>query len=149
MSQYLQDQIDATEHIDVQLGTEVVGGGGEHRLDSLTLRDSQTRDTRSVPASALFVMIGAQPRSEWLPPSIQHERGYVLTGPAVRRDGGAPQQPRAMLETSVSGVFAVGDVRYGAVKRVASAAGEGSIVIHEVIEFLSHPQDSRDLDMAR
>jgi thioredoxin reductase (NADPH) len=147
MSRYLQEQVEATHNIDVQLHTEVIGGGGEHRLDSLTLRDSATGETRTVPARALFVMIGAQPRSGWLPPEIQQERGYVLTGDAVRRDEGAPAP--AMLETSLPGVFAIGDVRAGAVKRVASAAGEGSIVIHQVLECIARAHDARQADVAR
>jgi thioredoxin reductase (NADPH) len=144
MSDYLVRTIDAADNIDVRLRTTVVDAGGEQRLEELTLADATGR-TQTVPAGALFVLIGALPRTDWLPASIHRDaRGFVLTGqdatttgPAVGRD----RLPRP-LETSLPGVFAVGDVRHGSVKRVASAVGEGGISIRLVHEYLTHLLDA-------
>ena len=115
------------------LGTEVVDGEGEGRLESLTLRDRESGETSTVPADALFVMIGARPGTEWLPPEIERDEwGYLCTG----RDVGGERREPQMHETCLPGVFAVGDVRHGAVKRVASAVGEGSVVIQQVHQRL-------------
>jgi len=121
MSRYLIDEIDGKANIHVLDGAEVVDAGGDDRLESLTLR---TRDgDETVRADALFILIGAEPRTEWLPSEVERdERGFVTT-----KDGYA---------TSVPGVFAIGDVRAGSVKRVASAVGEGSVVIQHVHHYL-------------
>jgi thioredoxin reductase (NADPH) len=146
MSSYLRGTIEAADNIDVVLGTEVASADGDGRLERIGLRDRESGETRVHDADALFVMIGAQPGAGWLPPEIaRDEWGYVLTGRDLANDSridhriddengndAAPQ----MLETSVPGVFAVGDVRHGAVKRVASAVGEGSVVIQQVHERL-------------
>ena len=133
MSSYLRDVIDAADNIEVMLATEVVDGAGEGRLESLTLRDRESGETSTVPADALFVMIGARPGTEWLPPGVERDEwGYLCTGRDVSGEGDEPQ----MHETSLPGVFAVGDVRHGAVKRVASAVGEGSVVIQQVHRHL-------------
>jgi thioredoxin reductase (NADPH) len=125
MSRYLIDEIESAENIDVLLSTEVVGVEGESRLEQLTLRDGGG-GTRTVPADALFLLIGAAPHTEWLPPEVQRdERGFLVTG------GGDH-----LFETSLPGVFAIGDVRTGSVKRVASAVGEGSVVIQQVHAYL-------------
>jgi thioredoxin reductase (NADPH) len=130
MSSYLREAIDAAANVEVLLETEVAGGEGESRLESLTLRDTGSGATSTVDADALFVLIGAQPGTEWLPEEIaRDEWGYVLTGRDAGEDAAGERQ---MLETSLPGVFAVGDVRHGAVKRVASAVGEGSVVIQQV-----------------
>lgn len=127
MSSYLREAIEAAENIEVIAGTEVVDGAGEGRLERLTLRDAAGGATESVAADALFVLIGARPGTEWLPPEVERDEwGYVLTG----------RDERQMHETSLPGVFAVGDVRHGAVKRVASAVGEGSAVIQQVHRHL-------------
>ena len=119
MSQYLLEEIEAKENIDVRLSTQVVDGGGDGRLESLALRDESGRRPR--PADALFILIGAQPNRAGSRPTIERDaRGFVVTG------------SRAYVETSVPGVFAIGDVRAGSVKRVASAVGEGSVVIQQV-----------------
>jgi thioredoxin reductase (NADPH) len=134
MSDYLCRAIDAADNIDVVYETEAVGGSGEDRLKTLTLLDKPSGETSTVDADALFVMIGAEPRTEWLPPEIERDEwGYILTGPDLERGDGA--SPR-MGETSLERVFAVGDVRYGSVKRVASAVGEGSVVIQQVHHYL-------------
>ncbi len=135
MSQYLRDEIDATANIDVRLSTEVVDADGESRLEGLSLRSGGSVST--VPADALFVLIGARPHTEWLPPTIaRDDLGYVLTGPDVGLGEQSPERPRLAFESSVPGVFAVGDVRSRSVKRVASAVGEGSVVIQQVQQYL-------------
>ena len=140
MSQYLRDQI-AAAPIRVWLQTEIVDGGGDGRLEWIKLRDRRSGETRAEQANALFVLIGAEPHTSWLPPEIERDRwGYVITGRDLTADpvGGRWHLPRPplMLETCVPGIFAVGDVRHGSVKRVASAVGEGSIVISQVYELL-------------
>jgi len=138
MSQYLRDEIDATPQIDVRLSTEVVDAAGEDRLEQLTLRSAD--DTVIVPADALFLLIGARPHTAWLPPEVVRDaRGYVVTGddvPAGSAPDGRREHPPRMFETTLPGVFAVGDVRAQSVKRVASAVGEGSVVIQQVHEYL-------------
>jgi thioredoxin reductase (NADPH) len=135
MSSYLRETIEAAANIDVMLGTEVVDGAGEGRLESLALRERASGETAVEPADALFVMIGARPATEWLPPEVgRDEWGYVLTGRDVEIDEDGAE--RQMHETGLPGVFAVGDVRHGAVKRVASAVGEGSVVIQQVHRHL-------------
>jgi thioredoxin reductase (NADPH) len=109
----------------VRLSTTIVDAAGEGRLQELTLRDaSGAREL--VPADAVFVLIGGRPRSDWLPQEVERdERGFILTG------GG-----EHVFETSLPGVFAIGDVRAGSVKRVASAVGEGAVVIQQVHRYL-------------
>jgi thioredoxin reductase (NADPH) len=141
MSQYLRDEIDATDNIDVLVSTEVVDCAGEGRLEQLVLRAADG-STSTVHADALFMLIGAQPHTGWLPPDINRdEQGYVRTGTALTADGDANRwgldRPPSMFETSVPGVFAVGDARSGAVRRVASAVGEGSVVIQQVHQYLA------------
>ena len=121
MSQYLLDEIRGKENIHVREGTEVVDAGGVEQLESLTLRGPDGDET--VVADGLFILIGAEPRTEWLPPEIERdERGFVETG--------------SDYATSLPGVFAIGDVRAASVKRVASAVGEGSVVIQHVHRYL-------------
>ena len=145
MSAYLVRAIEAAGNIDVRLHTTVVDGRGRQRLEELVLADTTTGRTRTVPASALFILIGASPRTDWLPASIQRDaKGFVLTGQDVTTTGparGSDRVPRP-LETSMPGVFAVGDVRHGSVKRVASAVGEGGISIRFVHEYLAHLLDA-------
>jgi thioredoxin reductase (NADPH) len=125
MSQYLIGEIEAAG-VDVRLQTTIVGAEGDARLRRLVLRDGATGGTEKVDADAVFVLIGAQPHTDWLPDEIERdERGFVVTG------GG-----EHMFETSLPGVFAIGDVRASSVKRVASAVGEGSVVIQQVHRYL-------------
>jgi thioredoxin reductase (NADPH) len=149
MSHYLARQVEAASNVDVRLGTEIVGGGsnGEGWLRRLVLRQNGSEET--VPATGLFVMIGARPHTEWLPDEVERDaRGFVLTGPDL---GEGSQWPLArspfLLETSMPGVFAAGDARRGAVKRVASAVGEGSIAIQLLHSFFAeerlHPALAR------
>jgi thioredoxin reductase (NADPH) len=126
MSRYLIDEIQGKENIHVRNRTQVVEVHGDGRLERLTLRGSDGDET--VDATGLFVMIGAEPRVEWLPPDIERdERGFVVAGPTY--------------ETSVPGIFAIGDVRAGSVKRVASSVGEGSVVIQHVHRYLESVEE--------
>jgi thioredoxin reductase (NADPH) len=142
MSRYLIRELEATPNVEVLTGTEVVGGGGERRLEYLQLQDTGTGQRQEVAADGLFVLIGARPRTEWLPGAIaRDERGFVLTGADLHGEHRWPLESRpSLLETSMPGVFAVGDVRHGSVKRVASAVGEGSIAIQLVHGFLAADQ---------
>ena len=150
MSDYLVQKVQATPNVTVVLHTEVVDGHGRQRLEGLTLRDRHTGATRTVAASAVFVLIGAEPRTDWLDGVVERdERGYVLTGRDLLRDGRLPpswplERPPLLLETSLPGVFAAGDVRYRSVKRVASAVGEGSIAVQLVHEYLADLQEAAD-----
>ena len=143
MSQYLIEEIEATENIQVRLNTQVIDGGGQGRLEHLVLKDRASGLTETFPAAALFVLIGARPHTGWLPEEVMRdERGYIITGSDLLRGGSPPEgwpleRPPMLLETSVPGVFAAGDVRRGSVKRVASAVGEGSIAIQMVHEYLN------------
>jgi thioredoxin reductase (NADPH) len=142
MSDYLVQEIDGTRNIDVRLNTQVTGARGPGRLESLDLHNSKTGGTETVSAAALFVLIGAEPHTAWLPPPVvRDERGVILTGRDLLRDGQMPEgwplgRPPYLLETSVPGVFAAGDVRHRSMKRVASAVGEGSTAISLIHEYL-------------
>ena len=140
MSDYLVQGIRATPNVDVRTGTAVVGGGGEGRLQQLVLRESGTGDQETVAADALFVLIGADPHTDWLPPQIaRNASGFLLTGEEFPDERSWPLQRRPYpLETSMPGVLAAGDVRHSSVKRVASAVGEGSIAIQLVQALLAH-----------
>jgi thioredoxin reductase len=133
MSDYLVREIDAAPNVRVVHQVQVTGGAGDGHLESLVLEDRSTGTRREVAADALFVLIGSQPRAEWLGPGVTRDQwGFILTGPDLPGDGtgGWPlDRPPLLLETSLPGVFAVGDVRHGSVKRVASAVGEGAVTI--------------------
>ncbi|HEX6387366.1 MAG TPA: FAD-dependent oxidoreductase [Anaerolineae bacterium] len=143
MSEYLIKEIENKENIELRLHTEVIDGGGDYRLERIVLRDTRSGQTETLPATALFVLIGATPRTEWLPPTIERdEQGYIVTGQDLLRDGSVPpewplQRPPFLLETSIPQVFAAGDVRHRSVKRVASAVGEGSIAVQLIHHALS------------
>jgi len=133
MSDYLVRQVEATDNIEVRLRTQVIDGGGDGRLQHLTLRDLQSGDETTVDADALFALIGAQPHTEWLPPEIERDpQGFVLTGANITGSSWPLDREPFDLETTMPGVFAGGDIRHGSVKRVASAVGEGSIAIQLV-----------------
>ena len=142
MSQYLVDRITATPNVEVLLHTEVAAAGGYGRLETLTLADRKSGTKKEVPASWLFVFIGAAPRTDWLGEQLARDaRGFVLTGQDVLAsadEGRWPlQRPPYALETSVPGVFAAGDVRLDSMKRVASAVGEGAMAIYLVHRYLA------------
>ncbi|HEY2490477.1 MAG TPA: FAD-dependent oxidoreductase [Streptosporangiaceae bacterium] len=140
MSDYLIREIGATPNVDVCYRVQVAGGTGTGRLESLVLQDTASGVRRSVPADALFVLIGSQPRTERLGEGVaRDQQGFILTGPDVLGDtdtGWPPGRPPLPLETSLPGVFAAGDVRHGSVKRVASAVGEGAATIPLVHRYL-------------
>jgi thioredoxin reductase (NADPH) len=154
MSQYLIDQIEATNNVKVQTHSSVIEAKGETSLEALVIENSQTGETQTVPANSLFIFIGALPHTDWLDGVVERdERGFILTGPDLNRVSEiqaarnriSENRPRGwsldrdpfLLETNVPGVFAVGDVRSGSVKRVASGVGEGSICVQFVHQYLS------------
>jgi thioredoxin reductase (NADPH) len=142
MSQYLVDQIDANEKIEVLLRSSVAEAHGDDRLEALTLHNRDTGESRQVPAAALFIFIGAVPHSEAVNRLVECNRaGFILTGSDFMRDGKRPpgwslNRDPYLLETSVPGIFAAGDVRQGAVRRVASAVGEGAIAVSLIHQYL-------------
>lgn len=143
MSQYLIDQIEKTENIVVECYMRVTAVQGDDRLRSISITCDTTGDTQTVPASALFIFIGAEPCTHWLDGVVERDaRGFVLTGPDLLHEGKRPkgwslERDPGLLETNVPGIFAVGDVRHGSIKRVASSVGEGSVAIQFVHQYLS------------
>ncbi len=141
MSKYLIDEIERTSNIVVEPRTQVLEAIGAERLEAVKLSGPQGESV--VPATSLFVFIGAAPGTGWLPPSIlRDEKGFLLAGPDLRIEGKLPEGWREerepfLLESSVPGVFVAGDVRHGSVKRVASAVGEGSIAVQFVHQYLA------------
>jgi thioredoxin reductase (NADPH) len=138
MSRYLIEQLATHPNIDVLYSSTVVGVHGETAIEGIDVLDSEKGETRRLDSGALYVLIGADAETEWLPPEIALDaRGYVLTGADVTAAGAwAHERDPYLLETSVPGVFACGDVRSGPVKRVAAAVGEGSMAIAFVHQFL-------------
>ena len=135
MSRYLIDEIDGQLNITVRCQTQIVDGSGDGHLETLSLLDARSGEPETVPADAVFVLIGARPHTQWLPDEVARDRyGFVVTG--VGNPGWTLERPPFMFESSMPGVFAVGDVRSGSVKRVASAAGEGSVAIQQVHQYL-------------
>jgi thioredoxin reductase (NADPH) len=146
MSAYLIDQIASIANIEIWHRSQVAAVDGSGRLERVTVRrgdEPQPGETQTVEVkvAAMFIFIGAEPRTEWLAGAVDRDpRGFLLTGRAVPgqvRDPGRPERDRYLLETSVPGVFAVGDVRASSVKRVASAVGEGAIAVQFVHQYLS------------
>jgi len=143
MSQYLIDQIKETPNIQVWSHASVAEVHGEARLEEISVLCSDTDKVERVPASSIFIFIGALPRTDWLGDLVERdERGFLLTGPDLIRDGERPKgwaldRDPFLLETNVPGIFAVGDVRHGSVKRVASGVGEGSVAVQFIHQYLS------------
>jgi thioredoxin reductase (NADPH) len=140
MSRYLIDQIGSRANVAVRFGAEVAGVVGDGSLEAIDVRDVSMGVVERVASGGLFIFIGADAQTGWLPAQIALDRhGYVLTGADVRAAGRWPlERDPYLLETSVPGIFAAGDVRYGPVKRVAAAVGEGSMAIAFVHQFLKH-----------
>jgi thioredoxin reductase (NADPH) len=133
MSQYLISRLQHAPNVRIHTGTEVQVLQGGERLESATLVTGRG-ERETVLARAVFVMVGSDPCTDWLQGALDlDERGFVVTGPTAAEYGHMSQSP---YETSLPGVFAVGDVRGGSVKRVASAVGEGSVVVQAVHQFL-------------
>ncbi|MGA2419927.1 MAG: FAD-dependent oxidoreductase [Candidatus Acidiferrum sp.] len=143
MSYYLIEQIEKTSNIEVRNETCIEGVYGESRLECISVFHSDTNTTEQLPASSLFIFIGAQPRTEWLEGVVMRDNlGFVLSGPDVIVDGKRPktwtlERPPGLLETSVPGIFVAGDVRHGSVKRVASGVGEGAVVVQFIHQYLA------------
>ncbi len=146
MSHYLIEQIESTPKIEVWAQTSVVAVHGESRLTGITVLCSPSGETKELPATSLFIFIGAQPRTEWLGATVaRDDRGFILSGPDLIHDGKRPEswtlsRDPGLLETSVPGIFAVGDVRHGSVKRVASGVGEGAVVVQFMHQYLAKVQ---------
>lgn len=144
MSHYLIQAIEAAPNIDVKSATTVVGGGGEGRLQHLVLRDRDADQETTVPADALFILIGARPQTDWLPAELQRDQhGFLLTGDDLEQGWTLDRAPLS-LETSIPGVLAAGDVRHGSVKRVAAAVGEGSIAAQLVQKLFAEEEEPAD-----
>ncbi len=137
MSRYLIDEIEANDRIELRTCCTVVDGGGPGRLAWLDLRDSNTGEVARRACEGLFLLLGADPHCEWLPPGLDLDgRGFVLTGRDVPAERWVDGLPPESLATSIPGIFAVGDVRSGSMKRVAAATGEGSSVVPLVHAYL-------------
>lgn len=142
MSQYLVDQINMTENIRVRLCTVVAGVAGDQQLQAVTVRDVNTGEVETLPAAAMFLFVGAVPHSDVVAGIVErNSTGFILTGQDVNHKGKRPKgwtlsRDPYYLETSVPGIFAVGDVRHGSVRRVASAVGEGAIAVGLVHQYL-------------
>jgi thioredoxin reductase (NADPH) len=143
MSQYLIDQVKETPNIQLWTHASVAEAHGDTHLEEISVLCSDTGKIERVPASAMFIFIGALPQTEWLGDLIERdERGFLLTGPDLIRDGQRTKgwtldRDPFLLETSVPGIFAVGDVRHGSIKRVASGVGEGSVAVQFIHQYLS------------
>jgi thioredoxin reductase (NADPH) len=142
MSQYLIDQIDGTDNIDVQTKTTVIAVHGTNKLEAVTIHNSVTGEEQTIETPAMFIFIGAVPHTEVVAGIVErNSAGFILTGPDLIRDGKRPvgwklKRDPYLLETSVPGIFAAGDVRQGAIRRVASAVGQGANAVNFVHQYL-------------
>jgi thioredoxin reductase (NADPH) len=143
MSQYLIEQIQRTPNIQLWTHASVAEVHGDTHLEEISVLCSDTNKVERVPANAMFIFIGALPRTDWLTGLVERdERGFILTGPDLLWDGPRPkgwtlERDPFLLETNIPGLFAVGDVRHGSVKRVASGVGEGSVAVQFIHQYLS------------
>src|SRR5581483_4457785 len=144
MSTYLIDELAGRPNVVVRPRTQVVEARGESSLEHLVIQDNATGERETVPARALFIFIGAVPRTDWLDGVVQRDpQGFILSGPDLVRDqkgripGWTLEREPFLLETNVPGVFVAGDVRHRSIKRVASGVGEGSIAVQFIHQYLS------------
>ena len=142
MSKYLVERISGAANIDVRLNTEVVAGRGDGHLEQITVVDRGADAKEDLPTNSLFVYIGASPRTDWLGDGVARDsKGFVITGTDLLTRDEHPRWPLQripfVLETSVPGVFAAGDVRLDSMKRVASAVGEGAMSVYLVHRYLA------------
>jgi thioredoxin reductase (NADPH) len=142
MSKYLIDQIADTPNIEVKTCTRVVAVQGKRHLEKITIVNDKTHEEQTLPATSLFIFIGAEPHTSWLKGVVKvDEKGYILTGADLMHEGqpskgwGLDRDP-FHLETSVPGIFAAGDVRHGSVKRIASSVGEGAMAVLSIHRYL-------------
>jgi thioredoxin reductase (NADPH) len=142
MSKYLIDQIDGTDNISVKVNADLVAVAGTDHLETITIKDCANGATETVPADAVFVFIGAMPHTDIVAGVVERdEDGFILTGQDLIREGRRPRnwKPRRdpfLMETSVPGIFAAGDVRHGVIRRVASAVGQGAVAVSLVHKYL-------------
>jgi thioredoxin reductase (NADPH) len=138
MSEYLITELHSTPNIEIRLNTRVVDGHGEYRLEGLVLENARSGELETVPAAAVFVLIGAHTRTEWLGVEYQRDaHGFILTGRDTTGINEIRNRQPQPFETSIPGVFAVGDVRHGSMKRVAGAVGDGSVAVSAVHQHLA------------
>jgi thioredoxin reductase (NADPH) len=143
MSQYLINQLKETSNVQIEFNSSIVEAHGEDHLEAISVLCSTTNEVNKVPANSLFIMIGAAPNTQWLADVVERDaRGFIYSGRDLMRDGKRPKgwpldRDPGLLETNVPGIFVVGDVRHGSVKRVASGVGEGSVAISFVHQYLS------------
>ena len=143
MSQYLINQLKETRNVQIEFNSSVVEAHGENHLEAISVHCTSSNETNKVAANSLFIMIGAAPNTKWLADIVERdEQGFILSGPDLMRSGKRPKgwqldRDPGLLETNVPGIFVVGDVRHGSVKRVASGVGEGSVAISFVHQYLS------------
>jgi len=143
MSRYLVDQLGTRDNITVRVRTQLVEACGDGHLESVVVEDLERGVTERLRADAVFIFIGARPQTHWLQDLVQcNEHGFILCGPYLPRDSRGrirdwplDRDPH-IFETNVPGIFVVGDVRHGSVKRVATAVGEGAMVIQMVHQYL-------------
>jgi thioredoxin reductase (NADPH) len=146
MSQYLVEQIEHTENIQVRPHAGVVEAEGEHQLEALVIEDLATGERTTEQARALFVFIGAAPHTDWVAGILERDQnGFLLAGPDLKKDGGPNgkwplEREPYLLESNVPGIFVAGDVLAGSIKRVASAVGQGSVAVMFVHRYLSSLQ---------
>jgi thioredoxin reductase (NADPH) len=144
MSHYLVERIQQIPNIVVEPHTEVMEVHGDERLSAISIRHHDTGEVERRDAGAMFIFIGAEPHTEWLEGTLRRDgKGFLLTGQSLMTDGKRPAGwtlPRDpyLLETNIAGVFAVGDVRDGAVRRVANSVGEGSIVLYFIRQYMAN-----------
>jgi len=137
MSEYLVKQIHALPNIEVRLGADVIGGEGGTRLERVTVRDKARKVVEAIPAELLFALIGATPHTDWLDGLLQRDaKGFVRTGRDVDFESFPPSREPMSFETSVPGIFAIGDVRFDSTKRVATAVGEGAGAVQNIHEYM-------------
>jgi thioredoxin reductase (NADPH) len=146
MSHYLIEQIEKTQKIAVWAHANLIEVHGDKRLEAITIVRGRDGTEERLEANSLFIFIGALPRTEWLAGIVERdEKGFVLSGPDLIREGQRPagwplDRDPTLLETSVPGIFVVGDVRHGSVKRVASGVGEGAVVVQFIHKYLAKVQ---------
>ena len=143
MSEYLVSELHALPNVVVRLEVDLLDGEGDEQLEAVVIHDRERDAVERIPTSGLFVMIGAEPRTDWLEGAVaRDERGFILTGADATGDWPLDRAPM-LLETSLPGVFAAGDVRHGSVKRVTTAMGEGATAVQLVHQYLAAEEEER------